>query len=366
MTQPHETASTSENQPDPSPDTQGSDLDVSVVIPTCNRSEVLGRCLAALAEQTQTNFEVIIVDDASTDDTSTVIESFVSNHPELAITAIRQHEHAGANPCRMLGARYAKAPLIAFLDCDCIAAPDWLAEMMKAFDDNHVAAATGLVQDPPPENIYDLTFKGTHRIARAGRAHRLIAGNMCFRRAILERFPLDTDRARPLQHRDGTPDVSVSGRGDEEGVFLRLRAAGCHVVAQPSAAVLHDDHMHRRRFWRQAFRGGRSAARLVYKFRLPPRLDMLPFMLGYALLPLGLIDWRQLLIPMLFLGAGIAAITWNDHSRKGKSIGEVIRSFPWLLGYYHVRLFAYVREALRLRLTRHDLERMPRSWHSSS
>ena len=366
MTEPHDTASRSENSTSHQPDEQVTVPDVSVVVPTCNRSEVLGRCLVALDGQSHTNFEIIIVDDASTDDTSAVIESFVNAHPHRKVTAIRQHTHAGANPCRMLGARYATAPLIAFLDCDCIAEPRWLVELARAFEDEHVAAATGLVQDPPPANIYDVTFRGTHRIARAGRAHRLIAGNMCFRRAVLERFPLDTDRARPLQHPDGTPDVSVSGRGDEEGVFLRLQAAGCHVAAQPSAAVLHDDHMHGRRFWRQAFRGGRSAARLVYKFRLLPRLDMLPFMLGYGLLPLALIDWRQSVIPVLFLLAGLAAITWNDLTRKGKTLGETMRSFPWLGAYYHVRLWAYVTEALRLRLTRHDLERMPRSWRSSS
>ncbi len=331
---------------------------VSVVIPTCNRREVLGRCLEALSGQVHTDFEVIVVDDCSTDDTPAFLIEFAGGHPGLDLRWLRNETHAGANPSRNRGIRAAAGELVAFLDSDCIADPDWLRRLLDGFKSERVAAVTGRVDDLEPSNIYELAFKGTHRLSVPGPAHRLVAGNMCVRRELLLRHMLDEDRAAQAQTEDGRPDVSVSGRGDEEGLFLRLRAAGYEQLVAPDAVVLHEHHIGRRVFFRQAFRGGRSAARLVYKYYLPQRIDMLPFMLAYATLPLALVRAWLWVVPAFFLLGALAAITYNDVFRKGKTPGETLKSFPVLLAYYHVRLIGYVCESVRLRLLRHSVERV--------
>ena len=137
-----------------------------------------------------------------------------------------------------------------------------------------------------------------------------------------------------------------------------LRAAGYEQRVVPEAVVRHEHHLVRSTFFRQAFRGGRSAARLVYKFHLSPRLDMLPFLLTYLTVPLALV-WPWLwTMPGFFLAAALGAITYNDRVRKGKAWGEIARTFPLLVAYYHARLCGYALEALRLRLTRHGIERV--------
>ena len=346
-----------------------SDPIVSVVIPTCDRCEVLRRCLKALAQQTHGSFEIIIVDDCSTDGTPAMLEQFQADHPSTNIEVLRNDEHAGANPSRNRGVQASRGEFVAFLDSDCIAAPDWLERLLAVFHSDQTAAVTGRVDDPPPRGIYELAFKGTNRVHRKGMAHRLVAGNMCVRRRVLEEFPLDVDRAGapPLHH--GRVDTSVSGRGDEEGLYLMLRAAGYEIRTAPDAVVLHVHPMTRRSFFRQAVRGGRAAARLVYKYYLPTRIDVLPFILTYATLPPGLIGawllqdagrwkWGPLAIPVFFFCGALLAIAYNDIVRKGKTIWETVRSLPVLLVYYHLRVAGYVGETLRLRFAPPEISRV--------
>jgi len=331
---------------------------VSVVIPTCNRREMLSRCLEALLAQTHQDFEVIVVDDFSSDDTPQFLASFAANHEILSLRFFRNEHHAGANASRNRAILAAQGKYVAFLDNDCIARPDWLEKLTAGFSSVRVAAVTGMVEDAPPENIYDLAFKGTHRLGGDGPARRLVAGNMCVRRDLLLKYRLDEDRAKQPRTKQGDPDITVSGRGDEEGLFLLLRAAGYEQRVVSDAVVFHEHHLTGRSFFRQALRGGRSAARLVYKYHLPPRLDLLPFILAYATLPLVLFKAWLILVPLFFFLTALAAITYNDLCRKGKTVGETIKSFPVLVLYYHVRMAGYLWESLRLRLTSHGIQRV--------
>ena len=328
---------------------------VSVVVPSCNRSQMLKRCLDALALQTHTAYEVIVIDDGSTDDTRGMVERFSGEHPALRLHYLRNQRNLGANPSRNRGIAAARGEFVAFLDSDCIAEPEWLERLMQGFSDDTVAAVTGLVNDKPPQNIYELAFKGSHRLDRRGPAHRLVAGNMCVRTEVLRRRTLDEDRAH---HQSGAPDLEVSGRGDEEGLFLIIKAAGMRMMTVPDAAVLHDHDYTRRSFFKQALRGGRSAARLVYKYYLPPRLDLASFILGYISLPLIAFARVLVVIPLTFFAAACAALAYNELFRKGKSVGETIRIFPVQLAYYHVRLFGYLSESLRLRMTSNNIARV--------
>ncbi|MCP3903981.1 MAG: glycosyltransferase [Planctomycetes bacterium] len=330
---------------------------ISVMVPTCNRSAMTRRCLDALAKQTHPNVEIVVVDDASTDDTPAMIDAFRAEHPDLNLLVLRNDENLGANASRNLGVQATSGDFVAFLDSDCIAEPGWLEQLLRGFDDERVGAVTGLVLDPPPRNVYDLTFRGTHRVAKRGPARRLVAGNLCVRRTPLLAATWDEHAERPPRLDDGRPDVTFSGACDEEGLGVALRAAGWTLLARPEAVVLHEHHYDRRSFFRQAYHGGRAAAEFVHRYRLPPRLDMAPFLVAYGTLPVALalvpwLGWWPLAIPALAFAAALAAITYNDLARKGKTPWQTIRSFPVLVAYYHVRLFGYVGKGLSLRLSR--------------
>ncbi len=333
-------------------------LRVSIVIPSFNRRAALARCIDSLAGQSYPNYEIIVVDDGSTDDTPQFLEQFAAAHPSLNLRRLRNEPNLGANPSRNRGVRKADGEFVAFVDNDCVARPDWLEKLMRGFTSDRVGAVVGRAQSPKPQNIYELTLKGTQRLPGPGPAPRLVGCNMCVRRNLLIKFMLDEDRSTAATRRDGTIDEAVSGRGDEEGLYLMLRAAGYEQRVVPDAVVLHEHHHTRQSFFKQAFRGGRSAARLVYKYHLPPRLDLLPFIMTYLSLPLMLLNPWIAMVPGFILTGALSAITYNDLVRKGKTVGETLVSFPMLLVYYHVRLTGYVGESFALRMRSNTIQRI--------
>lgn len=101
----------------------------SVVVPTYNRAHLLGRALRSIQAQTFRDFEVIIVDDGSTDDPASVVEELADSRFRI----IRQ-ANAGAAAARNHGAWLAKGEYITFLDSDDEALPEWLAMFADSFD----------------------------------------------------------------------------------------------------------------------------------------------------------------------------------------------------------------------------------------
>lgn len=98
----------------------------SVIIPTYNRCEELGELLDSLGKQNidLNDFEVIIVDDGSNDNTEDTINKFKQN-TKLNITLFRQN-HKGPGEARNLGMQNAKGKYFVFIDSDCIADVNWL------------------------------------------------------------------------------------------------------------------------------------------------------------------------------------------------------------------------------------------------
>jgi len=112
--------------------------EVSVVIPTWNGGKTIGKCLNALRNQSFGRcFEILVVDDGSTDNTLDVLASY----PEVLVIS---QANAGPASARNRGARDASGEVILFTDDDCAPARDWLTEMLRPFDDPEVVGAKGV------------------------------------------------------------------------------------------------------------------------------------------------------------------------------------------------------------------------------
>jgi glycosyltransferase involved in cell wall biosynthesis len=103
----------------------------SVIVPTFNRADEIKELLDSLSKQTipHNNFEIIIVDDGSTDNTKEVIESIKSKF-DLNIRTLYQN-HKGPGEARNLGMKNAKGKYFVFIDSDCIADKNWLSAYKK-------------------------------------------------------------------------------------------------------------------------------------------------------------------------------------------------------------------------------------------
>ena len=89
----------------------------SVVIPAYNAAETIERCLDSVNEQTYKNYEIIVVNDGSIDDTDGTVKKYISSHPQLDLNYIVQ-ENGGAAKARNSGIQAANGEYICFLDAD--------------------------------------------------------------------------------------------------------------------------------------------------------------------------------------------------------------------------------------------------------
>ncbi|MHB8596886.1 MAG: mycofactocin biosynthesis glycosyltransferase MftF [Ktedonobacteraceae bacterium] len=123
---------------------------VSIIIPSYNRAAQLERCLRSLyaLDYPQHLREIIIVDDASTDATASMLhslmqESMIQHCPIRIITHTIQQ---GVAISRNTGAEAAKHDLLAYIDSDCVASPAWLTELVPALQNTRIAAVGGMIR----------------------------------------------------------------------------------------------------------------------------------------------------------------------------------------------------------------------------
>lgn len=105
---------------------------VSVIIPTHNRADLLARSLESVSAQKYKNFEVIVIDDASEDDTGKTIESYRGKFKEFKV--IRNKAKQGGAESRNVGIASSSGKYLAFLDDDDEWLPDKTAKQTAALE----------------------------------------------------------------------------------------------------------------------------------------------------------------------------------------------------------------------------------------
>lgn len=135
-------------------------MKISLILPTYNRVNILRTSLGYIARQDYPpdDFEIIVVDNNSTDDTRSVVEDFKIHHPQLFINYVFEKQQ-GLVYARHTGARSAKYDILSYIDDDGFLNPGWLREVARVFQANdQVAAVAGKIvikwDSPPPDWIY--------------------------------------------------------------------------------------------------------------------------------------------------------------------------------------------------------------------
>lgn len=106
--------------------------DIAVIVPTRNRNRVLPRAIDSVLAQTHENFELIVVDDCSEDETS----DYLASVSDPRLTWHRFGEWQGGNAARNFGVQLSRAPILSFLDSDDRYQPDRLANAVNFFREN--------------------------------------------------------------------------------------------------------------------------------------------------------------------------------------------------------------------------------------
>ncbi len=111
---------------------------ISVVIPAYNASPTLGECLQAIGSSDYEDYEVIVVDDASTDESAEVAS-------RCGCHVVQLDENVGAAMAKNLGVGEAKGDIVLFTDADILLQPDTLRLVAERFEDPNVAGVVGLL-----------------------------------------------------------------------------------------------------------------------------------------------------------------------------------------------------------------------------
>lgn len=241
---------------------------ISLVIPTHNRCHLLRRCLHAATTQTYPDYEVIVVDDASTDQTRDMVQR---EFPQVRY--LRLERNQGPAAARNVGIASASGEVIAFTDDDCELPADFLARLADGYAAHPDVAGVGGYLAPPeglaPTNLfarYDLY--STQVIYRAGESPYLggmecPAGgtnSMSYRRAILEAVG------------GFDPTFAVPG-GEDADLKRRVVERGAQLLYVP-VKVTHLRPYTLRNAWRQYFTHGRGVVYFERKYlgRPPSRV----------------------------------------------------------------------------------------------
>lgn len=235
---------------------------VTVAIPTYNRAKYLRQTLAGIAAQRfpRAGFEVLVIDNNSTDETAEVVAAFAAEHPApRRVVETRQ----GLDFARNRAVAEARGEIIVFGDDDILVEPDWLAQITVPLLADAAARRIGAVggevvpefPDGLPEWVREwhapLAFRPD--VGPLDAKHSPMGANLAFPRWVFERlglFHTALDRAAG----------NYFSGGDSE-MIRRVRAAGLEVWFAPGAAVRHQMPASRTTFRyaaRHAFDSARS------------------------------------------------------------------------------------------------------------
>jgi GT2 family glycosyltransferase len=238
-------------------------LAASVVIPTRDRLGHLEECLTALDAQTASSFEVIVVDDASSDEAG--VARVVSGFSRARLV---RGGGRGPAAARNLGGSCARAAVVCFTDDDCRPSMHWIEALLREVEAGADVVAGRTLSarrdDPFAEASQTITNHVMEASAdRDGNVAFAPSCNVACRAELLSEVPFD--ETYPL------------AAGEDREWCRRLHDRGVALVLAPEARVLHDQRLSLRRFWQQQQRYGRGASRWHRSRPRGQRLQPLPF-----------------------------------------------------------------------------------------
>ena len=199
-------------------------MKVSVIVPTFNSEATIGSCLDALMDQESGGeYEVIVVDDGSIDDTAGVVSGY-------DVKLLKQ-EHAGPAGARNLGAKNASGDILLFTDADCTPERDWIKKMCTPFADEAVIGVQGVYktkQKSQTARFVQYEIEERYEImSKVGQIDFIGSYSAGYRRDVFlgeggfdEKFPIAS--------------------GEDTDLSYRLSSKGLKMVFAPEAIVYHE------------------------------------------------------------------------------------------------------------------------------
>lgn len=210
-------------------------MKISAIVCTRNRAAYLPEAVRSLARQNvpAEDYEIIVVDNGSTDRTNEIVTGLMTEVPNLQYFL---EKNPGLSNARNRGLTEARAPIVAFLDDDAIADECWLAAILSGFNARPTAACVGGPVQPwwekPRPRWFPENLLGCHNRNYGGKprpynypAEQPIGCNMAFRKDQLAKV--------------GGFNAQLRKYNDETELIARLVESGGEIFYEPGASVRH-------------------------------------------------------------------------------------------------------------------------------
>ncbi|MDD5606045.1 MAG: glycosyltransferase family 2 protein [Patescibacteria group bacterium] len=193
-------------------------MSCSVIVPTYNRLGYLKKCLASLRNLDHQDFELVVVDDASTDGTREFLESWQDDR----VRVIRQPMNQGVARARNVGIKVASGEVLAFIDDDCVAEPAWLGSLLQGFTNEEIGFVIGQTFYARPG------YKGyfPERLVSNVGARWPMTSNIAFRRQVFNKC-------------GGFDDFFLQYNNEDSEMAIRAVTQGFDFVREKAAVVYH-------------------------------------------------------------------------------------------------------------------------------
>lgn len=264
---------------------------ISVVICAYNAAHCIQGILSSLKRQTFKDFEVVVVNDGSTDNTKQIAQA--------AGARVINRPHEGLSATRNTGIDNARADIVAIIDADCYADRNWLAEIDKEIS-NGETVVTGNTKIPKSTFLGDcisgLGYPGGGHLGfhnmwpvKHGYTNHLAGGNCAFRKEAIQKL--------------GAFNPKLTITGDDVFLSMKILEAGYKIRQNPKMVMWHQPRKDLRSFLRWHYTRGKgnyalkkqvgsfkkfyrlrfwSTKNMIRKYWKSPKLPVMLFLLGVS------------------------------------------------------------------------------------
>ena len=245
---------------------------ITIIVPAKNEEKTIGKCLHSLKSLNYSNYEIIVVNDGSTDGTEEILKRF------NGITVLTT-KGIGPSMARNLAIEKSGGEYLAFTDGDCLIDKEWLNQLLAYFTDDTIMGIGGDQLQPEDETSFG---RNVHDF------FNLIAFSTDYLKTEKEVMDIRHNPTCNMMYRKAAFEKIGNFKKDlwpcEDLEFdCRLIRSGYRLIFNPKAIIYHYRPKNLKKFGQFHFRYGRAHAKLVLKYGFMEKIHYVPPVLLFLL-----------------------------------------------------------------------------------
>ncbi len=297
-------------------------MDISVIVTCLNEEKNISECLLSILNQTyiSNQYEIIVADSCSKDRTQEIVHEIAAMHPKIRLVL---NFEKGTASGRNAGLKASKYDMVAFIDADCIAPPDWLEILSCNYQELIVTdkclVAVGGTNIPPDKTSRFVKAIGVCMDSYLGSFTSVQGRRYQNRKEVSSLANLNVLYDKQKLAEIGYYDESLVNEAEDADLNYRLTALGYKMVFIPNSYVWHKMRSTPKKWLQNMFRYGKGRARLLKRYPKMwepcyffPLLFIISMML-FLLFPVSNFFFLSLLyFPIIFLFSLLQCMRKNN------------------------------------------------------